>query len=149
MNYISSAFAFNPTGKYVIMYNNPDDRNSSHIIALDVLNFMLIGHHSVNVIFAYAVDMLSYDVYTGDPYHGKQNDCGKMKTLKVGVCKDGKFEQPNLSQMLIKLPKVPAEMGSCTFKFCARIAEPFINEGCQSGMEVEILKLLRLAMTQL
>jgi hypothetical protein len=146
MKYISSAYAFNPTGKYLILFNDPERRNSSHEMALDVLNFMLIGHHSANVIFAYAVDMMDYAVYSGDPYHGSKTDCGTMKTLKIGVCKDGTFEQANLARTLIRLPKVPSQMDGCTFKFCARIAEPFINEGCQTGMEVEIMKLLQQSM---
>ncbi|XP_062556566.1 uncharacterized protein LOC134221390 [Armigeres subalbatus] len=146
MHYVSSAYAFNPRGKFVILYNNPNDRGNESQFALEVLNLMFIGHHSVNVLVAFAVDMMTYNIYTGDPYHGTQNDCGQMKALKVATVANGTFRNRLLAIAAIRMPKVPAEMESCTFNLCTRVASPFINEGCETGLEIEIMRLLQESM---
>lgn len=39
--------------------------------------------------------------------------------------------------------KVPETLPNCTFRFCARVAEPYVNEGCTSGLEVDIIDVLK------
>ncbi|XP_065084053.1 uncharacterized protein Ir60a [Ochlerotatus camptorhynchus] len=146
LKYISSAYAFNPRGKFIMLYNNPNDRDNEDRFALEALNFMFIQHHSVNVLMAFAVDLMTYNVYTGDPYHGTRKDCGVMKTLKVATVVNGTFRNAGQAIKSIKMPKVPAEMESCIFKLCTRVASPFINEGCETGLELQIMQLLQESM---
>ncbi|EDS33617.1 conserved hypothetical protein [Culex quinquefasciatus] len=146
MSYISLAYAFNPRGKYVVLYNNPNNRDLDDRFALEALNFMFIKHHSVNVLVAFAIDMMSYAVYTGDPYHGTRKDCGRMKTLKIATVQNGTFRNEALAMEMIRMSKVPPEMESCTFLFCTREAAPFINAGCETGLEIQIMHLLQESM---
>lgn len=146
MRYVSSAYAFNPRGKFLILYNNPNNRDHEELFALEVLKLLFFGHHSVNVLVAYAVDLMTYNVYTGDPYHGTQNDCGKMKALKIATIVNGTFRNKASAITSIRMPKVPPEMKSCTFNLCARVASPFVNEGCKTGLELEIMRLLQESM---
>ncbi|KXJ81430.1 hypothetical protein RP20_CCG019870 [Aedes albopictus] len=146
MRYVSAAYAFNPRGKFLILYNNPNNRDHEEQFALEVLNMMFIGHHSVNVLVAFAVDIMTYNIYTGDPYHGTQNDCGKMKPLKVATVVNGTLRNKAVAITAIQMPKVPPEMKSCTFNLCARVASPFVNEECKTGLELEIMRLLQESM---
>lgn len=79
MEYISQTAAFNPSGKYLILYNDPDERFNSDHLAFGVLNMMFISHHCVNVVFAFGIDITRYILYTGDPYHGDQKTCGNFE----------------------------------------------------------------------
>ncbi|XP_053678492.1 uncharacterized protein LOC128728865 [Anopheles nili] len=137
--------AFNPRGKFVLLYNNPNDRDSNRRLANRVLKLLFIDHHSVNVLFAFAIDAVSYEVYTGDPYHGAQ-DCGQMKALKVAMVVNGTFVNQGLSPVMINMPKVPPQMESCTFLLCTRVAPPFIDLDCRRGLELQIMDLLRESM---
>uniref|UniRef100_A0A182SUD3 Fibronectin type-III domain-containing protein n=1 Tax=Anopheles maculatus TaxID=74869 RepID=A0A182SUD3_9DIPT len=142
---ISSIAAFNPRGKFVVLYNNPNDRDSDRRMANQALMLLFIGHHSVNVLFAFAIDAVSYHVYTGDPYHGA-TDCGQMKALKVATVVNGTFANRALSTAMINIPKVPPELETCTFLLCTRVAPPFIDLDCQRGLELQIMDLLRESM---
>uniref|UniRef100_A0A182K458 Protein NDNF n=1 Tax=Anopheles christyi TaxID=43041 RepID=A0A182K458_9DIPT len=142
---ISSTAAFNPRGKFVVLYNNPNDRDSDHGLARQALMLLFIGHHSVNVLFAFATDATSYHVYTGDPYHGA-TDCGQMKPLKVATVVNGSFASRALSTAMINIPKVPPELETCTFLLCTRVAPPFIDLDCSRGLELQIMDLLRESM---
>uniref|UniRef100_A0A8W7PI74 Ionotropic glutamate receptor C-terminal domain-containing protein n=1 Tax=Anopheles coluzzii TaxID=1518534 RepID=A0A8W7PI74_ANOCL len=142
---ISATAAFNPRGKFVVLYNNPNDRDSNARLANRALGHLFVGHHSVNVLFAFAIDATSYHVYTGDPYHGA-TDCGQMKALKVATVVNGSFASRALSTAMINIPKVPPELESCTFLLCTRVAPPFIDLDCSRGLELQIMDLLRESM---
>ncbi|KFB50009.1 AGAP011943-PA-like protein [Anopheles sinensis] len=145
MMYVASTAAFNPRGKFIVLYNNPNDRDSDQRLANDVLQLMFIGHHSVNVLFAFAFDATGYSIYTGDPYHGTK-DCGQMKPLKVATVVNGSFTNGALARAMINIPKVPPEMEACTFLLCTRVAPPFIDMDCQHGLELQIMDLLQQSM---
>lgn len=51
---------------------------------------------------------------------------------------DGEYTKQHL-----QIDKVPTEMKSCTFTLCARVQEPFVNEGCQDGLEILIMQTLQ------
>ncbi|XP_052888982.1 uncharacterized protein LOC128297392 [Anopheles moucheti] len=142
---ISATAAFNPRGKFVVLYNNPNDRDSDRRMANQALMLLFVDHHSVNVLFAFAIDAVSYHVYTGDPYHGA-TDCGQMKALKVATIANGTFANRVLSTAMINIPKVPAQLETCTFLLCTRVAPPFIDLDCRRGLELQIMDLLRESM---
>uniref|UniRef100_A0A182N2R6 Uncharacterized protein n=1 Tax=Anopheles dirus TaxID=7168 RepID=A0A182N2R6_9DIPT len=141
---LSSTASFNPRGKFIVLYNNPNDRDSDSRLAHRVLLLLFIDHHAVNVLVAFAFDAVSYSVYTGDPYHG--TDCGQMKPLKVATVVNGSFTSPVLAAAMINIPKVPPEMEACTFLLCTRVAPPFIDLDCRRGLELQIMDLLRESM---
>lgn len=74
--------AWNPYGKFIILFNNPNGRDGGtggidgRDFAMKVLHFMFIEHHSVNVVFAFGTRVSEYELYTGDPYHGDETECG-------------------------------------------------------------------------
>ncbi|XP_035788893.1 uncharacterized protein LOC118465092 [Anopheles albimanus] len=142
---MSSTIAFNQRGKFIVLYNNPNDRDSDRRLAHEILQFLFIAHHSVNVLVAFATDAIGYSVYTGDPYHGT-SDCGRMKPIKVATVVNGSFANAPLSRAAINIPKVPPEMESCTFLLCTRVAPPFIDWDCERGLELQIMDLLRESM---
>ena len=115
-------------------------------LAWEALNTLFVQYRAVNVVVLYATDAFSYDIYTGDPYHGDKVQCGKMKALSIGKCFHGKLTDRKLTAGHLMVDKVPQEMRQCVFNFCARVQEPFVNEGCMDGLEIEIMNFLKAEM---
>lgn len=143
MKSLSRTTSFNVNGKFLILYNNPNDRASSKEISLQILDLLFVKYNAVNGVVAYGSDAFTYDIYTGDPYHSDTSQCGNMKVLKIGKCQYGAFEHPEMTKTMLKVSKVPNRMESCTFSLCARVQEPFINEECKDGLEIQIIHLLQ------
>lgn len=138
--------SFNEEAKFLILINNPLQREDGRKLAWKVLDTLFAKHRAVNVVVLYASDAFSYDVYTGDPYHSKHGDtvaCGKMKALHIGKCSSGKFVDHVATRTALMTSKVPLEMHQCVFQFCARVQEPFVNEGCRDGLEIHIMHFLQ------
>lgn len=146
MKSLSSKTSFNANGKFLILYNNPNDRGSSNELSLRILDLLFVKYNAVNGVIAFASDAFSYDIYTGDPYHSKTNECGKMKVLNIGKCQYGAFTHPQLTKSMLKVNKVPDRMERCTFNLCARVQEPFVNEECNDGLEIQIIHILQAEM---
>uniref|UniRef100_A0A336M0W3 CSON009771 protein n=1 Tax=Culicoides sonorensis TaxID=179676 RepID=A0A336M0W3_CULSO len=149
LKYLIIVPSWNPYGKFIILFNNPNDlyEISGEALAMRVLETMFIGHHSVNIIFAYCYKINQYELYTGEPYHGNETECGKMKPISIGQCINGDFAQPSLTYFKINVPKVPKTMKTCTFNLCARVAEPFVNnDGCKTGLEISVINILKSVM---
>ncbi|KAL7024532.1 hypothetical protein ACKWTF_013089 [Chironomus riparius] len=153
---ISKTKSFNEEARYVILFNNPDQRNEGRQIACEFLNMLFKEYRAVNVVVLYANDAFSYEIYLGDPYgvNGKVCGdiegmrgapvCGKMKTVLAGICNRGILENKKVTAKWLDMEKIPDEMGKdCIFTLCARVQEPFINEGCKDGMEIMILNFLQ------
>ncbi|CAO1435958.1 unnamed protein product [Diamesa serratosioi] len=140
---LSKITSFNANGKFLILYNNPTDRARSTELSLQMLELLFVKYNVVNGVIAYGSDAFSYDIYTGDPYHSRTNECGKMKALKIGKCQYGAFTHPALTKSMLKVNKVPNHMERCTFNLCARVQEPFINEDCNDGLEIQIIHFLQ------
>lgn len=77
MKYLAMLPAWNPYGKFIILFNNPNERKNGMDFALRILELMFIGHHSVNVVIAVATKIMNYEIYAGDPYHGNETECGE------------------------------------------------------------------------
>ncbi|CAO1435968.1 unnamed protein product [Diamesa serratosioi] len=137
---LSKITSFNANGKFLILFNNPTDRARSTELSLQMLELLFVKYNVVNGVIAYGSDAFSYDIYTGDPYH---NECGKMQALKIGKCQYGAFTHAELTKSMLKVNKVPNHMERCTFNLCARVQEPFINEDCNDGLEIQIIHFLQ------
>lgn len=131
----------------MILVNNPMLRDGGKLFALEILDTLFVKYRTVNVVVLYATDAFSYDIYTGDPYHGANGgnevECGRMTAMHIGRCNIGKIVDHMHTGRHLMMNKVPAEMHKCTFNFCARVQEPFINEGCQDGLEIQIIHFLQ------
>lgn len=131
------------------MINNPSERDGGEMNAWEILDTLFVKYRAVNVVVLYASDAFSYDIYSGDPYHGADDSkvqCGKMITLKVGKCIDGQLVNGLSTRKQLRRSKIPRAMHGCTFNVCARVQEPFVNEGCRDGLEIQILDFLKTEM---
>lgn len=97
----------------------------------------------MNVVVLFASDAFTYDIYTGDPYHESESDCGKMESHNIGRCVNGKFVDRKHTKKQLQINKVPSTMQQCMFTVCARVQEPFVNEGCHDGLEIHIIHFLQ------
>lgn len=90
----------------------------------------------------YASDAFTYEIYTADPFRDRSN-CGKIKAEVIGKCENGKLADYDSTRQDLIIEKVPDTMENCTFQLCARVQEPFVNEGCGSGLEILIVQFLQ------
>lgn len=139
---ISLTTTFNAEAKFLILVNNPLQREGGKKFAWEILDNLFTKYRAINVGLLYASDAFTYDIYTGDPY-GSELECGKMRILHIGKCTSGKLADIKLTRRQLRVDKVPATMKHCTFQFCARVQEPFVNKGCKSGLEIIIMDFLR------
>lgn len=140
---ISLTPSFNEDAKFLILVNNPQQRTDGENIAWQTLELLFVKYRAVNVVVLFGSDAFSYDIYTGDPYNGDGVECGKMRTLNIGKCSSGILADKNLTEIYLKADKVPPVMHNCMFTFCTRVQEPFINAGCQNGLEIQIMNFLK------
>lgn len=68
---------------------------------------------------------------------------GSLNPILLDTCQNGTLKRGAFTKLWTSAPKVPKILPNCTFNFCARVSEPYINEGCKSGLEVEIIRVLR------
>lgn len=61
----------------------------------------------------------------------------------IDICDNGNIRKGLVTRDLIREPIVPDRLDKCTFNFCARVAEPYINDGCMTGLEVKIMQILK------
>lgn len=68
---------------------------------------------------------------------------GSLQPILLDICQNGYLKQPELTKQWLLTPKIPEILPDCTFKFCARIAEPLVYPGCKSGLEIDIINVLQ------
>lgn len=134
--------SFNEEAKFLILYNNIENRENGNNFSHVILQNLFVNYRAVNVVILHASDAFEYDIYTADPFRDQIN-CGKIKPDVIGRCENGRLVNFNFTRQHLKVDKVPDTMENCTFHFCARVQEPFVNEGCQSGLEILILQFLQ------
>lgn len=99
-------------------------------------------YNAANVMFLYAVNIEKYDVYVTDPFRNT-NQCGSFDPILIDQCINGTLKNSELTKNWARSSKVAKILPNCEFKFCARISEPFVNEGCKSGLEMQIISVLQ------
>lgn len=143
--YISRAYSFNPGAKFLILlhdFNHGNDDGEKNETAFKVFSLMYNRYNAANVIFLYAVDVNRYNVYITNPYQDP-HECGSLKPILLDVCKNGKLQNKFLTKIRARSPKVPKALPNCVFKFCAQVTEPYINDKCTSGLEMQIISVLQ------
>lgn len=68
---------------------------------------------------------------------------GSLRPILLDTCQNGVLLRNNDTESWMIQPHIPKVLPECTFKFCARIAEPYINPGCKTGLEIDIIKVLQ------
>lgn len=68
---------------------------------------------------------------------------GSLQPILLDVCQNGLLRRHESTEAWLSAPKIPKILPNCTFKFCARVAEPYINPGCKSGLEIDIINVLQ------
>lgn len=68
---------------------------------------------------------------------------GSFHPNLLDKCVSGNLMNEDKTKLWIVTPKVAESLPNCTFKFCARIAEPYVNGECKSGLEVDIIEVLQ------
>lgn len=137
--------SYNPGGKFLILFINPNILSTNatqRTIARRLFEIMYDGHNAANVIFLYAIDAYEYNIYVTNPYRNL-NECGSLQPIHLDFCRNGTLDNPGITKAWTLKPRIPKTLPNCTFKFCARVAEPYINEGCQDGLEMSIIKVLQ------
>lgn len=84
-NYVVQASAYNPSGRFLILFANPDFRQNNtnpESLAEDFFHLMFDRHHAAQVVFCYATGIHTYNIYITNPYRNTRN-CGKLKGLFV------------------------------------------------------------------
>lgn len=146
LQFVSRAASFNPGAKFIILFNNPMERRKNrehHLeIAFQVFSLMYDRYNAANVIFLYATDVEKYSVYVTNPYRNA-DECGSLKPILLDECVAGVVGHAAATLTSTRRSKVPDTLPNCTFKFCARVTEPYINEDCQTGLEIEIINVLQ------
>lgn len=116
------------------------------------MNTFFTQYRAINVVVMFGNEAFSYDIYTGNPYGNEgekcvknsPTNCGTMKTIKVGVCNRGQLSNNDEIRKKLNVDKIPKEMNDdCVFRFCARIQEPFVDENCTEGLEIQIMNFLQ------
>lgn len=77
-SYISKD-AFNPGAKFLILFANPNIHGTNAIqkeLATKLFSLMYNRYNAANVIFLYANDASSYNIYVTNPFRNK-TECGK------------------------------------------------------------------------
>lgn len=98
--------------------------------------------NAANVIFLFPSDMDSYKIFATDPYRN-HHECGSLKPIIIDECQHGILKNVEETTEWLRTSKVPKTLPDCTFKFCARVSEPYVNERCETGLEIELINVMQ------
>lgn len=68
---------------------------------------------------------------------------GSLEPILLDRCKNGTLQNDELTRIWTKHNRVPHTLPYCTFKFCVQIAEPYVNSDCMTGLELQIIEVLK------
>lgn len=161
-NIVTKLPAWNPGARFLLLFNNPYMRQmgcNGTEIASKIFEMMYSKFNVARVVILYATGIQTYNVYVTNPYKDEK-DCRKntnlcimhyvtilivetLKPILIDVCDDGKLKHGELTKITIRGSKVPEKVPACTFTFCAKENEPYMNANCTSGLEIDILRILQ------
>lgn len=103
-NFVSRAASFNPGGKFLILFNNPNEPRSPEFgadLASRIFSMMYKTFNVANAIVLFAIDAHAYNVYVTDPYNNK-DECGTYLSLR-SLSSIDRFEQEYLDLIICRL----------------------------------------------
>ncbi|XP_055691256.1 uncharacterized protein LOC129794529 [Lutzomyia longipalpis] len=71
--------------------------------------------------------------------------CEKIMAKWLTTCRDGEIRELSLLQKNA-LENTPMTLNDCNLKFCCQISPPFVNEGCSTGIEISMLRIIQAQM---
>lgn len=71
---------------------------------------------------------------------------GSLVPHLVGQCNNGLFLHDEATRKALQVKLVPDKMNGCSFTICARVTQPYIEEGCEQGLEFQLLKTMQTTM---
>lgn len=141
--FVTQAAAWNPSAKFVILFNNLDIRQPG-VFPKQIFRMMKVKFHVTNVIILFGNGVAPYMIMKSDPFAGAT--CRDIEVTVIGTCHDGLIRDDAKVQNILKLPITQFNLENCNFHFCAQVTPPFIDEGCKSGLEIELIKTIKTAM---
>ena len=153
LEYISKTKSFNVEAKFLIIFNNQLKYDDGRKIACTIMSKLFKQYRAINVIVMFAKSSTTYEIFTGNPYgdegeicegSSKKSKCGEMKIVSISDCENGSMKNMPKLEKWVNKKKISRKLKSdCIFNFCARVQEPFINENCRDGLEIEVMKFLQ------
>lgn len=165
--------AFNPGARFVILFHNLQLEANGTIksrenFTEELFTSMYTPLNAARVILLYATDYYTYNLYVSRPYrsttHCGKFDCiqfcspirtlngtlsnliklGKFTPIMLDVCDKGVLKNISKStRARLRDTVTPETLPQCTFKFCGRVSDPYVNEDCRTGLEVSIIDVLQ------
>lgn len=68
---------------------------------------------------------------------------GTLKPILIDECDNGILRHGELTKIAVRSSKVPKTVPACTFTFCAKENEPYMNQNCTSGLEIDVIRILQ------
>ncbi|XP_037024283.1 uncharacterized protein LOC119066111 [Bradysia coprophila] len=146
-NVVVKSPSWNPGARFLVLFNNPDVRiDANGYSGVDIASkFFDLLYNRFNVaraVILYASGIKTYNIYVTNPYKN-EGDCRSLKPILIDVCDNGILKHTELTKISIRAARVPEKVPACTFTFCTRESEPYIEENCTSGLEIDIVRTIQ------
>ncbi|KAG4072604.1 hypothetical protein HA402_004693 [Bradysia odoriphaga] len=127
-NVVVKSPSWNPGARFLVLFNNPDVRIDANgyngvDIASKLFDLLYNRFNVARAVILYA--------------------SGSLKPILIDVCDNGILKHTELTKISIRASRVPEKVPACTFNFCTRESEPYIEENCTSGLEIVILRTIQ------
>lgn len=142
-HYISYSVSWNPGARFLVLYNNVNNRNRSMETAREIFEEMLYNFYVHHVTVIYATTPTRYSLLLMDYYN--HNACRQLNVKSFAVCEEGRLRPGNLNVLEKTLQAFlnKIKLNNCTFYMCASIAAPFVEADCTYGLELRIIGFIK------
>lgn len=141
--YVSHMLSWNPGAKFLVLYNNAQNRNKDLETAKQIFEEMLYKFYVHRVALMYATTATKYSILLMDYYN--VTSCRQLEVKRFATCQEGRFKPDNVPLLEMQLQKFlnSITLSNCTFYMCASIAAPFIEADCIYGLELRIIGFIK------
>ncbi|XP_065366791.1 uncharacterized protein Ir60a [Calliphora vicina] len=142
-NNVSHMLSWNPGARFLVLYNNANNRNKEIETARTIFEEMLYNFYVHRVALLYATSPTQYSVLLMDYYN--VTSCRHLEIKPFAVCQEGRFKPENMALLDLQLQMFlnSISLSNCTFYMCASIAAPFIEADCTYGLELRIISFIK------
>ncbi|XP_075167393.1 ionotropic receptor 60a [Haematobia irritans] len=142
-NYVSHMLSWNPGARFMVVYNNVNNRNNSEKTARAIFGLMLEDFYINRVGLMYATADVEYSFMLLDYFNSTA--CRTLSIKKFVQCREGNLVTKNVKTLKTKLSRflTGLSLTNCTFNLCASIAAPFVENDCVLGLEMRIIGFIK------
>ncbi|XP_037945972.1 uncharacterized protein LOC119678287 [Teleopsis dalmanni] len=141
-NYITQASSWNPSARFLLLYNNPIDYDSYLNITEKLFRFMLYECNAYRVAMLFATGPTKYTFSVLDYYN--KIKCQSMQIRHIGYCQNGKAHPSfNIVSTVFNVFLNGISLKNCTFRMCASISAPFVEADCITGIELRLVAFIK------